>query len=122
MQISMQGDLGDDDRVPSLTLGFSTQMHLVIEIQLSQLFIGAMSRRRRENVVIAYERLRIFATTGGMGKEVTVFYCQLADLLSRKNNVICSTTLAWMKCTLSFSLFVSAAMSFEGASPSLIDQ
>ena len=54
----MQGDFGDDDRVPSLTLGFSTQMHLVIEIQLSQLSIGAMSRRRRGNMVIAYERLR----------------------------------------------------------------
>ena len=98
----------------SLTLGFSTQMHLVIEIQLSQLFIGAMSRRRRENMVIAYEKASftplVFATTGDMGKEATVFYRQLADLLSRKNHVIYSTTLAWMKCTLSFSLLRSAAM------------
>ena len=125
VQISMQGDFGDDNRVPSLTLGFSTQMHLyiVIEIQLSQLFIGAMSRRRRGNMVITYERLRrlplpplVFSTTGGMGKEATVFYRRwLADLLSSRNNVIYITTLAWMRSTLSFSLLRSAAMCIRGS-------
>ena len=57
----------------------------------------------------------VFATTGGMGKEATVFYHQLADLLSHRNNVIYSTTLAMMRCTLSFSLLRSAAMCIRGS-------
>ena len=57
----------------------------------------------------------VFATTGGMGKEATVFYCRLADLLSCKNNVIYSTTLVWMRYTLSFSLLRSAAVCIRGS-------
>ena len=59
--------------------------------------------------------LLVFATTGGMDKKATVFYHQLADLRSRKSNVIYSTTLAWMRCTLSFSLLRSAAMCIHGS-------
>lgn len=57
----------------------------------------------------------VFVTTGGMGGEATVFYRRLADLLSRKSNVIYSTTLAWMRCTLSFSLLWSAAVFICGS-------
>ena len=57
----------------------------------------------------------VFATTGGMGKEATVFYRRLADLLSRRNNMPYSTTLAWMRCALSFSLLRSAAMCICGS-------
>ena len=42
------------------------------------------------------------ATTGGMpgmymGKEATIFYCRLADLLSHKTNLLYSVTLAWIR-------------------------
>ena len=57
----------------------------------------------------------VFATTGGMGKEATVFYRRLADLLSRRNNVVYSTTLAWIRCTISFSLLRSATMCIRGS-------
>ena len=46
----------------------------------------------------------VFATTGDMGKEVTVLYHPLTDLLSHKNNKMYSTTLAWMRCASGFSL------------------
>ena len=45
--------------------------------------------RIREVEKVSFTPL-VFATTGGMGKEATVFYCRLADLLSRRNNVIYS--------------------------------
>ena len=45
----------------------------------------------------------VFATTGGMGKEAIVFYRCLASLLSHHNLTAYSRTLAWMRCTLSFS-------------------
>ena len=61
----------------------------------------------------------IFATTGGMGREATIFYCRLADLLSHKNNVPYDTMLAWLRCTLSFSLLQCAS---AAASLSPIDQ
>ena len=52
----------------------------------------------------------VFATTGGMGREASIFYRRLADLLSHRNNVTYNTTLAWLRCTLSFSLLRSAAV------------
>ena len=70
-------------------------MHLVIEIQLSQLFIGAMSRREYDDRVREVEKASfipsVFATPGGMGKEATVFYHRLANLLSCRNNVMYGT-------------------------------
>ena len=57
----------------------------------------------------------IFATTGGMGREATAFYKRLADGLAAKNNAAYSTTLAWMRCTLSFSLLRSAVMCIRGS-------
>ena len=43
----------------------------------------------------------VFATTGGMGQEATLFYKYLADSLSEKRNIMYSKTIAWMRCTLS---------------------
>ena len=37
----------------------------------------------------------VFATTGGMGREVTVFYC-LVYLLSRRANLLYSATVVWI--------------------------
>ena len=56
----------------------------------------------------------VFATTGGMGREATIFYRRLADLLSRKSTVAYSTTLAWIRSTLSFSLLRSATVCIRG--------
>ena len=57
----------------------------------------------------------VFETTGGMGREATVFYRRLADLLSHKSNMIYGTTLAWIRYTLSFSLLRSAAVCIRGS-------
>ena len=57
----------------------------------------------------------IFATTGGMGKEATIFYHRLADLLSHKSKVTYDITLAWLRCTLSFSLLRSATVCIHGS-------
>ena len=48
--------------------------------------------RVREVELVSFTPL-VFATTGGMGREATIFYRRLADLLSRKNTVTYSTTL-----------------------------
>ena len=40
----------------------------------------------------------VFATTGGMGREATLFYKRLADQISEKRNTIYSKTMAWIKC------------------------
>ena len=45
----------------------------------------------------------VFATTGGMGREASAFYRRLADLMAAKNNSTYSTTMALMRCVLSFS-------------------
>ena len=57
----------------------------------------------------------VFATSGGMGKEATMFFKRLADILSTKNNDHYSTTLAWIRCKLSFSLIRSAVMCIRGS-------
>ena len=57
----------------------------------------------------------VFATTGGMGKEATMFYKHLANLLANKKDGQYSTTLAWMRCKLSFSLIRSAVMCIRGS-------
>jgi len=57
----------------------------------------------------------VFATTGGMGKEAVTFYRRLAELLSKKNGLSYSNTLAWLRCTLSFSLLRSATMCIRGS-------
>ena len=69
--------------------------------------------------MIGFERLNrpllplwftVFATTGGMGKEASVFYRRLAIyLLSHKNNVTYDVMLAWLRWTLSFSLQLQCA-------------
>ena len=57
----------------------------------------------------------VFATTGGMGKEAITFYRRLAELLSKHSALSYSSTLAWIRCTLSFSLLRSATMCIRGS-------
>ena len=57
----------------------------------------------------------VFATTGGMGREATLFYKHLADQISKKNNTTYCKTMAWIRCTLSLSLLRSAVMCIRGS-------
>ena len=56
----------------------------------------------------------VFSTTGGMGGEALTFYRRIADMLSRHRSTSYSGTLAWIRCTLSFSLLHSATMCIRG--------
>ena len=57
----------------------------------------------------------MFSTTGGMGKETTVAFKCLAELLAQKRKSEYGITLAWMRCTLSFALIRSAVMAIRGS-------
>ena len=50
-----------------------------------------------------------------MGREAIVFYRRLADHLSRRSSTSYSQTLAFIRCTLSFSLIRSATMCIRGS-------
>ena len=53
-------------------------------------------------------------STGGMGKEASIFYKRMASLLSEKHGQTYSTTMAWLRCVLSFSLLRSSILCFRG--------
>jgi len=57
----------------------------------------------------------VFSTTRGMGREAIVFYRCLADHLSHCGSTSYSQTLAFIRCTLSFSLLRSATMCIHGS-------
>ena len=88
--------------------------------------ISSIYRRHEQEKKRAYgDRIRyveaasftplVFSTTGGMGREATIFYSRLADLLSRKDNLPYSQFLSWMRCRLSFSLLRSAILAIRGS-------
>ena len=109
-------------------LGFFTQMHLVIAIQPSQPSTGAMSRRRRGNMVIVFERLRRLLLPlnhcdhWGMGKEAIVFIIDLLTCCPARA-IWCIVLLwpGWDVATLSFSFYGLLQCAFVGAGPSLIN-
>ena len=94
-----------------------TQMHLAIAAHLSNLFTDVMSRKRgsMEIVLGGLFYSSSFCHNGGMGREASIFYRRLADLLSHRNNVTYNTTLAWLRCTPSFSLLRSATVCICGS-------
>ncbi len=55
----------------------------------------------------------VFSTTGGASRETTVVYKRLADLLANKRMSSYDTTLAWMRCHISFTLMRSAISCIE---------
>ena len=57
----------------------------------------------------------VFSTTGGQGKETTIAYKRLAELLATKRKSEYSITLAWMRCSLSFALIRSAVTAIRGS-------
>ena len=61
----------------------------------------------------------VFSTPGGIGKETTVAYKRLAELLAQKRKSEYGTTLAWMQCTLSFAVIRAAVMVIRGSRSAL---
>ena len=59
--------------------------------------------------------LLVFAATGGMGEEASIFYKELAELLSIKTNKTYTETLRIIRCRLSFSLIRSAILCIRGS-------
>ena len=50
----------------------------------------------------------LFSATGGLGNEANTFYKRLASLLASKRDDPYGSTLAWLRCRLSFSLLRSS--------------
>ena len=61
----------------------------------------------------------VFSTTGGLSKETSIAYKRMAELLAIKRKTEYSTTLAWMRCSLSFALIRSAVACIRGTRVSL---
>ena len=57
----------------------------------------------------------VFSTTGGMGRQSTIFYSRLASLLARKRHQPYSTTMGWLRCHLSFLLLRSSILCIRGS-------
>ena len=87
--------------------------------------IAALDRRQKQTKKREYgDRIRevehgsftplVFSTTGGLSKETTVAYRRMAELLALKRKTEYSTTLAWMRCSLSFALLRSAISCISG--------
>jgi len=45
----------------------------------------------------------VMSPTGGLGKAASVCYKHLAFLISAKHDITYSSTMAWIRCSLSFS-------------------
>ena len=62
----------------------------------------------------------VFTSTGSMGREATVFYRRLADLLATHWGQQYSQTINWLRCRLSFALLRCAIMCIRGSRSSTI--
>ena len=56
----------------------------------------------------------VFSTFGGLGREATVFYNCLADLLSKKHDTPYTKTFSLLCCSISFLLLRSAILAIRG--------
>ena len=90
------------------------------QTRVASLFVD-MSSRRSENMGTVYVMLTVnlsphlFFQLGGFGKEATIFYNRLADLLSQNHNTSYNQTFSWMRCVLSFSLLRSTVLAIHGS-------
>ena len=57
----------------------------------------------------------VMSATGGMAAEATTFYKRLAACLAEKWDQSYSSTMAWLRCRITFSLLHSAIQCFRGA-------
>ena len=56
----------------------------------------------------------VFATSGGMGRQASVFYKRLASLIARKRNQPYSHVIGWIRCRPGFSLLRSSITCLRG--------
>ena len=56
----------------------------------------------------------VFSSSGGMGRECTIFCKRLASMLADRQSEHYSKVLGWLRCRLSFALLRSAIMSIRG--------
>ena len=88
--------------------------------------VGSLFRRHELDKKRAYaDRVRsvesasftplVFSTFGGLGREATIFYSRLANLLAVRRNIQYSQMLSWMRCAISFSLLRSAILAIRGS-------
>ena len=70
---------------------------------------------RVQEVELASFTPLMFSTTGGMGREGTVFYWLLENLLADKQDWAYGTTISWVCCVLTFSLLRFAIMCIRGS-------
>ena len=63
--------------------------------------------------------LLVFSASGGLSKEATTFYKRLASLLADQWDQPYSTTMNWLRCTLSFCLLRSSIQCIRGARSSI---
>ena len=77
--------------------------------QLGSCYHKMKKRRQYDERVREIERGSfaplVFATSGGMGKQTTVFYKRLASLLILKKDQPYSHVIGWIRCHLGFTLF-----------------
>ena len=61
----------------------------------------------------------VLSLTGGMGRAATVCYKRLASMIALKLEQPYSCTMAWLRCSLSFTLLKSAIQCIRGAHSSI---
>ena len=57
----------------------------------------------------------VFSTTGGMGRQASIFYSRLASLLAEKRHQPYATMMGWLRCHLLFSLLRSTILCIRGS-------
>ena len=57
----------------------------------------------------------VLSATGGLAREATTFYKQLASMLASKWDQTYSSTLGWIRCRLAFSLIRPSIQAIRGA-------
>ena len=57
----------------------------------------------------------VLSATGGMGNAATICYKRLASMIATKHDQAYSSTMSWLRCTLSFSLLRSAIQCIRGS-------
>ena len=57
----------------------------------------------------------VFSLTGGMGPTASVCYKRLASMVAQKRDQTYSSTMAWLRCVLSFALLRSSIQCIRGA-------
>ena len=57
----------------------------------------------------------VFSSTGGLGREATISYKRLADLLAHKRDKPYPVIMAWLRCKLSFAAVCSSILCIRGS-------